>query len=176
MLLYLGSVACAEPFGDLLYLQRNLWIPPTFIYRANILFEHTQASIFQGCSQKITLPLCNGGVQMKSNPRHSNGNLRRKNRAKFRAMNAPCGICHGRLGPIHYEEPSDSKHPLSFVIDEIRPISRYKEFGYDSPRQAAEDPDNIQAAHWICNSKKGATIPGDHKHCRTLVNVMDGDW
>ena len=176
MLLYLGSVACAEPFGDLLYLQRNLWIPPIFIYRANILFEQTQAPIFQGCSPKITLPLCNGGVQMKSNPRHSNGNLRRKNRAKFRAMNAPCGICHGRLGPIHYEEPSDSKHPLSFVIDEIRPISRYKEFGYDSPRQAAEDPDNIQAAHWICNSKKGATIPGDHKHCRTLVNVMDGDW
>lgn len=112
----------------------------------------------------------------KTNPRHANGNLRRKNRARFRAMAAPCGICKGRIGPIHYDEPSDSKHPLSFVIDEIRPISRYKEFGYDSKRQAAEDPDNIQAAHWICNAKKGASLPGDRLQARRIVNVLDGDW
>ena len=23
-------------------------------------------------------------------------------------MNAPCGICHGRLGEIHYDEPSET--------------------------------------------------------------------
>ena len=60
-----------------------------------------------------------------SNPRYANGNLRRKHRARFKAMGAPCGICGGKLGPIHYDEPSDHKHPLSFVIDEIRPVSRW---------------------------------------------------
>ena len=83
-----------------------------------------------------------------SNPRYANGNLRRKNRARFRAMGAECGICKGLLGPIHYEEPSDSKHPLSFVIDEIKPINKYREFGYESERAAAEDFNNLQAAHY----------------------------
>ena len=59
-----------------------------------------------------------------SNPRYANGNLRRKHRARLKAQGGPCGICRGRLGPIHYEEPSDSEHPLSFVVDEIKPISR----------------------------------------------------
>lgn len=71
-------------------------------------------------------------------------------------MNASCGICRGRLGPIHYEEPSDSQHPLSFVIDEIKPISRYREFGYESREAAAQDWNNLQAAHYICNANKGA--------------------
>ena len=67
------------------------------------------------------------------NPRYANGALRRKYRARFRAMGCPCGICQGRLGPIHYDEPSDAQHPLSFVIDEIRPNTRSSVFGYDSP-------------------------------------------
>ena len=54
------------------------------------------------------------------NPRYANGALRRKYRARLRAMGGECGICHGRLGPIHYDEPSDAAHPLSFVIDEPR--------------------------------------------------------
>lgn len=66
---------------------------------------------------------------MATNPRYKNSNLRRKHRARFRAMDAPCGICKGRFGRIHYEEPSDAQHPLSFVIDEIHPVSRWKEFG-----------------------------------------------
>ena len=61
-----------------------------------------------------------------SNPRYSNGNLRRKYRARLKSIGAACGICSGRLGPIHYDEPSDSAHPLSFVIDEIRPVSRWR--------------------------------------------------
>lgn len=110
------------------------------------------------------------------NPRNRNGNLRRKNRARFKAMDAPCGICQGRLGPIHYDEPSDSAHPLSFVIDEIKPISRYREFGYSSRREAAEDWDNLQAAHYICNQKKGAKISTDKHYVRSIVNVSDGKW
>ena len=72
-----------------------------------------------------------------SNPRYQNGALRRKYRARFRAMDAPCGICRGLLGPIHYDEPSDAQHPLSFVIDEIRPVSRWKMYGYPSAAAAA---------------------------------------
>lgn len=115
----------------------------------------------------------------KNNARSQNGNLRRKNRARFKAMGAECGICKGKYGAIHYDEPSDSKHPFSFVIDEINPISKYKNFGYESPRAAAEDWNNLQAAHYMCNaiksnhtgvdlSKKNENLP--------RINVLDGAW
>ena len=90
-----------------------------------------------------------------SNPRYANGTLRRKHRARFKAMCAPCGICRGRLGPIHYDEPSDAKHPLSFVIDEIRPVSKWRQYGYGSAKEAAQDWTNLQAAHYCCNAAKG---------------------
>ena len=93
-----------------------------------------------------------------NNPRYANGTLRRKHRQRFKAMQAPCGICKGRLGAIHYDEPSDSKHPLSFVIDEVIPVSKWQQAGYNSAREAAEDYSNLQAAHWICNAKKGNKI------------------
>lgn len=66
-------------------------------------------------------------MSTKSNPRYSNGNLRRKYQTSFKAKGCECGICKGALGPIHYDEPSDHKHPLSFVIDEIKPVSRWQE-------------------------------------------------
>lgn len=114
----------------------------------------------------------------KYNPRYSNGNLRRKYRARLKAMADPCGICQGRLGPIHYDEPSDAQHPLSFVVDEIRPVSRWKEFGYSSPEEAALDWNNLQAAHYICNLKKTNRVPSDNKplNIRDKVNIIDGDW
>ena len=110
------------------------------------------------------------------NPRSSNGNLRRKNRARFRAMNAPCGICKGRLGPIDYEAPSDSKHPLSFVIDEIRPVSRWREFGYSSARAAAEDWNNLQAAHYCCNAAKSNKVAEEVTSSKQFPLVSDGNW
>ena len=87
------------------------------------------------------------GTNRGYNPRKKNGALRRKHQARFQAMDAPCGICGGRLGPIHYDEPRDAQHPLSFVIDEIRPVSRWKQFGYSSPEACANDFNNLQAAH-----------------------------
>jgi len=110
------------------------------------------------------------------NPRQSNGNLRRKNRARFKAMNAECGICKGKLGPIHYDEPSDSQHPLSFVIDEIIPISKAKYFGYESQRAAAEDFTNLQAAHYICNSRKSNKL--NYKPVIKKIKTIesDGNW
>jgi len=113
---------------------------------------------------------------MAANPRYSNGTLRRKYRARMKAAGLPCGICGGRLGPIHYDEPSDAQHPLSFVIDEIRPISRYRLFGYDSREAAAKDPDNLQAAHWICNARKSNYLPGEARLERAAPIASDGTW
>ena len=90
-------------------------------------------------------------------------------------MDAPCGICRGRLGPIHYDEPSDAQHPLSFVIDEIKPISKWKQFGYDSPVQAAQDWNNLQAAHYCCNAAKGARV-GYNPEKKLTPIVKNGEW
>lgn len=95
---------------------------------------------------------------MRKNPRRQNGTLRNKYRARLKAIGGQCGICKGRLGEIHYDEPSNARHPLSFVIDEIRPVSRWQEFGYSSPRAAAEDWTNLQPAHYICNATKSDRI------------------
>lgn len=118
-----------------------------------------------------------GGMLMAANPRYKNGNFRRKMRARFKSMNAPCGICSGRLGPIHYDEPSDYKHPLSFCIDEVAPVSRFAEFGYPSREAACLDINNLQAAHWCCNQAKSNKLPTDRKciNIRTKT-VQDGDW
>jgi hypothetical protein len=92
-------------------------------------------------------------------------------------MGSPCGICHGRLGEIHYDEPSDAKHPLSFCIDEIIPVSRYAEFGYPSREAACLDINNLQAAHYCCNQAKSNHVPGDKKVIRIQAkSVLDGDW
>ena len=109
----------------------------------------------------------------KANPRWKNGNLRRKYRARFKAMQAPCGICHGKLGPIHYDEPSDAKHPLSFVIDEIKPISKFRQYGYESREAAAQDFNNLQAAHYCCNAAKSNKIIAKRP---IFDNISDGDW
>ena len=112
-----------------------------------------------------------------NNPRYANGNRRRKNRARIKAAGGPCGICRGALGPIHYDEPSDAQHPLSFVVDEIRPVSRWREFGYDSPEAAAEDWNNLQPAHWICNARKGArTGQTMQQTVSRAAFLSDGAW
>ena len=110
------------------------------------------------------------------NPRHANGNLRRKHRARLKAIGGPCGICGGKLGPIHYDEPSDAKHPLSFVVDEIKPVSRWREFGYPSPEAAAQDWNNLQAAHYCCNQAKRDHVPEDRKKIVKRMTVKDGAW
>lgn len=110
---------------------------------------------------------------MTGNPRYKNGNLRRKNRARFKAMAAHCGICKGRLGPIHYDEPSDAAHPLSFVIDEVHPVSKWRQYGYNSPQECANDWNNLQAAHYCCNQAKGNKT-GFAKISTT--NAISGEW
>lgn len=117
---------------------------------------------------------------MGANPRYKNGTLRRKHRARLKAMGCECGICRGRLGPIHYDEPSDAMHPLSFVVDEIKPVSKWKLFGYESPEAAAQDWNNLQAAHYYCNAMKSDKLNFDLSKQEAVsepkINVIDGEW
>lgn len=113
---------------------------------------------------------------MGTNVRYKNGNLRRKHRARLKAMGLPCGICHGKLGPIDYTAPSDYNHPLSYVVDEIHPVSRWREFGYDSPEAAANDWNNLQPAHYYCNAMKSNKVGYEMKKVPHLPPVPDGNW
>ena len=64
---------------------------------------------------------------------------------------------------------------MSFVIDEIRPISKFRQFGYDSPEAAAQDWNNLQPAHYCCNQAKGAKVV--QMFSQSLrVNLSDGAW
>ncbi len=112
----------------------------------------------------------------RKNPRYKNGNLRRKYRARFKAMNAPCGICGGKLGPIRYDEPSDARHPLSFVIDEIHPVSKWREFGYESPEECARDWSNLEAAHYCCNAAKSNKTNFSIQIAGADMDESDGVW
>lgn len=75
------------------------------------------------------------------NPRYSNGAARRKLRAWLRSQGRPCHIC-GQ--PIDYSLPAGD--PLSFEVDEIVPVSKG-----GSPL----DRSNVDAAHRICNQRRG---------------------
>ena len=115
-------------------------------------------------------------MKSKNNPRYHNGNQRRKFRERFKSMNAPCGICNGRFGPIRYDEPSNAQHPLSFVIDEINPVSRWREHGYESPEAACSDWNNLQAAHYCCNAAKSNKTNTAPAEVNKKINVPDGEW
>ena len=86
---------------------------------------------------------------MSGNPRRANGSRRDKIRDRWRAIGAPCGIC-GK--PIDYSlgmvtvNGKRRPHPMSFVVDEVVPVSK----GGDPL-----DFDNTRPAHWICNARRG---------------------
>ena len=101
-----------------------------------------------------------------ADPRQKNGHARRKAAKRFAATDAPCALCHGARGPIRYDQPRNHMFPLSLAIDERFPVSRWSEFGYDSPESCATDFFNWQPTHWICNAqasdkRKPVRIAGD---------------
>ena len=92
---------------------------------------------------------------MTSNPRVSNGNARRKLTARLRSEQRDCWICKlfGRDARIDYS--LHYLHPGAFTCDELKPISRWREYGYASPQAAALDYGNLAAAHRACNTWRG---------------------
>ena len=88
---------------------------------------------------------------MAYNPRHANGAARRKLVKRLKASGEPCWLC-GKpidlsLGMV--TDPRTGKrrpHPMSFVVDEVVPVSQG-----GSPI----DPENCRPAHWICNARRG---------------------
>lgn len=86
-----------------------------------------------------------------SNPRRSNGSKRSKLIAIAKSRGEPCWIC-GR--PIDLSLPPG--HPMSFELDEFHPVSRWREFGYQSARACALDPGNARlSTHRVCNCWRG---------------------
>ena len=100
------------------------------------------------------------GNKPKRNPRYANGAQRRAIRERWKAIGDPCHIC-GK--PIDYSlgmvtDMATGKkhpHPMMFVVDEIVPVSRYREGGFSSPEEAALCWENTQPAHYACNARKG---------------------
>lgn len=97
----------------------------------------------------------------KANPRYSNGNARRKLRARLKAEGRPCALC-GLA--IDYSLPAGD--PMSFEVDEIVPVSRG-----GSPY----DYGNLQPVHRACNLRKGNRMPGDDR-AMALPIARSREW
>ncbi len=83
---------------------------------------------------------------MSTNIRYSDGNARRKLRARLKSEQRGCWICRafGRPDRIDYDLPAG--HPMAFEVDELRPVSKGgSPFSYS----------NVDAAHRCCNEWRG---------------------
>ena len=78
-----------------------------------------------------------------SNPRYARGTARAKLRRRLAAEGRGCWICRafGRPDAIDYSLPA--RHPRSFEVDDLVPVSR----GGDPTAY-----DNVDAAHRECNN------------------------
>lgn len=85
-------------------------------------------------------------AKSKLNPRYANANARVKLRNRLKAEGRGCWICRafGRPDAIDYSLPA--RHPRSFEVDELVPVSRG-----GSPL----DYSNVDAAHRECNNWRG---------------------
>lgn len=95
----------------------------------------------------------------KRNARRSNGYRRTANRNRMIAEGRGCWICRafGRPDAIDYSLPP--RHPLSFELDELVPVSKYRLGGYPTPEACALDYANNDATHRCCNNwRKGKTV------------------
>lgn len=116
----------------------------------SIMQSFYRGNMHKGASRDGAVPdsMQNRGIEMgKANPRNANGNARRKLRARLRAEGRPCHICGL---PIDYGLPAGD--PWSFEVDELVPVSR----GGDPL-----DYSNVDAAHRICNQRRGNRMDGD---------------
>lgn len=88
---------------------------------------------------------------MANNPRRANSSKRNQLRNRLKAEGRKCWICvlAGKSGEIDYSLPP--RHPYSFEVDELIPVSKYWLGGYPSPEACALDYKNLAAAHRCCN-------------------------
>lgn len=89
-------------------------------------------------------------------------------------MKARGDRCHICGGEIDYTLPYSD--PMSFVVDERIPVSKWRDYGYDSPEAVCRDPDNTFAAHKICNQRKGAKVGYNPFHKKKMTTPKDGAW
>lgn len=97
-----------------------------------------------------------------ANPRYANGSARRKLRAWLKAQGRPCHIC-GQA--IDYSLPAGD--PLSFEVDEIVPVSK----GGDPL-----DRSNVDAAHRICNQRRGNRDIGPKRSAVSTPVITSRRW
>lgn len=101
---------------------------------------------------------------MSTNPRTSNGHVRRENRRWLASLGFDCAICHK---PIDYSLPAGD--PYAFEMDECVPVSKfwlrlYNEQQqcwcgpYDSAKQAALARENMRATHRHCNRERSNSV------------------
>lgn len=107
----------------------------------------------------------------RNNPRNANGHARRRIREAIKRRGEPCGICGM---PIDYGLPAG--HPMSFEVDEIVPVSRFREGGYPNPQACALDPGNCRPAHRICNQKRGDARKHEPKRMDVLPLPRSREW
>ena len=97
-----------------------------------------------------------------ANPRYANGSARRKLRAWLKAQGRPCHIC-GQA--IDYSLAAGD--PLSFEVDEIVPVSK----GGDPL-----DRSNVDAAHRICNQRRGNRDIGPKRNAASAPVITSRRW
>lgn len=87
-----------------------------------------------------------------ANPRQANGAARRRLVHRLKAEHRDCWICRafGRPSTIDYSLPY--LDPGAFTCDELKPVSKWQEYGYRSATEAALDYGNVDAAHRACNN------------------------
>ena len=121
---------------------------------------------------------------MATNPRWKTGR-RKKYQQRFKALGLPCAICNRNIDyslPYYVTDKEGRKHVnmWAFVIDEIIPVSKWQQAGYNSKAAAADDFSNLQPAHAICNAMKGNktgfTLSAIKKDITPKRITIDGNW
>lgn len=114
------------------------------------------------------------GDDMSKNTRYANGNARRKLRARLKAEQRDCWICKAFGRPAHIDYDLPHLHPMSFVVDELIPVSKG-----GSPL----DYYNVDAAHRSCNgwrSNKDVSevmkLAREARGIRATLPQPFGDW
>lgn len=91
------------------------------------------------------MPAASPGHAMGTDAGRSSRRFQRL-KANLRRQRRPCCICHQ---PIDYSRRWPD--PKSFTVEHLKPMSTHPHL--------AEDPANLDAAHYSCNSSRGNRRP-----------------